>query len=170
MKPHRQIFAHFFSPGTLFAETTLRPLETGTLEEAVTVAKSITERYNARPYGFDLVTMLVAEPVDDGEGGKMEVPPKEVERTGRHFLGGDIVLYEEAVSEAGEGSIWATNMRGNRDPICVVITNGFKSTQVFREKDCIVDPETGAVLKRGNDPELVKYRATKIDEWNSEEK
>ncbi len=61
--PERKIFAHHFSPGTFFAETTMRPLEMGTIEEAVVFAKGITERYDARPYGFDLVTMLVAESV-----------------------------------------------------------------------------------------------------------
>ncbi len=94
----------------------------------------------------------------------MEIPPKEVSRKGRYFLGGELFHYEEVVELEGEKLIWASNMRCNRDPICVVVTNGFKSTQIFREQDSIVN--TGTVLRRGNGPESVAYRASKIEEWD----
>jgi len=167
--PERKVFAQFFSPGTLFAETSTRELTEGTVDEAVAISKEISERYNATPYGFDLVTKLVSEPIDDGEGGKMEVASKEVERDGRYYLGGKLIRYEEAVEMDGERSAWCSNMRGNGWPICIQNTNSFKSTQPFRKDDAIVDPETGKVLARGADPELAEYRDAKLSEWDREE-
>lgn len=167
-KTKKQIFARYFSPGTLFSEVSDRPLETGTVEEAVAGAKKIVERYSARPYGFDLITMIVAEPIDDGHGGTMEVQPKQVARKGRFFLGGKLIRYEEAVKREGSGSIMCSNMHCNNDPIAIEILNGYRNTQIFNEEDVIVDPETGAVLRRGDEPELVKYRADKIAEWKEE--
>ena len=164
-QPKKKLFAKYFSPGTLFAETSERALEDGSLEEAVKLAAEISERHGALPYAFDLVTYLVAEPVDDGQGGTMNVPRKEIGRDGRYFLGGEIIRYEEAVAREGERSVWASNMMCNGDPVCVQNTNSYKSTHILREQDVILDPVTAVVLFRGDDPELVKYRAEKFAEW-----
>jgi len=167
--PERKVFAQFFSPGTLFAETSMRELAEGTVEEAVASSKEISERYSATPYGFDIVTKLVSEPIDDGEGGKMEVASKEVSREGRYYLGGRLIRYEEAVEMDGERSAWCSNMRGNGWPICIQNTNSFKSTNPFRKDDAIVDLETGKILARGTDPDLTEYREGKLAEWKREE-
>lgn len=167
MATQRKVFAQYFSPGLLFSETSLRPLEGDTYEEAVRAAASVEERHGAKPFGFDLVTHIVADPVDDGEGGTLNVVSKEVERRGRFYLGGDIYLYDRVVAEEGADSIWASNMRCNRDPVSIVIVNGYKSTQIFRESNVVVD-ERGVVVRRGDEPELVRYRAAKIAEWDAE--
>lgn len=49
-------YVEFFSPGTLFAETTTREIESWDVEEAKKIASKITERYNAKPYGFQFYT------------------------------------------------------------------------------------------------------------------
>jgi hypothetical protein len=89
------------------------------------------------------------------------VEPKEVESRGRFFLGGTVLRFEDIEGD----SIAASNMRGNGYPTCVEIVRSFRSTQYFEEKDVIVDPDTGAVIVRGDDPELVEYRKRKILEW-----
>ena len=164
-QPKKQLSAQYFSPGTFFAETSSRDLEDGSLEEAVALAAGISERHGALPYAFDIVTYLVAEPIDDGQGGTMDVPPKEIGRDGRYYIGGELVRYEESVAREVASSIWAKNMKCNGNPVCIQNTNSYKSTQIFREQDAILDPETAAVLFRGDDPELVKYRAEKLAEW-----
>ena len=170
MKPERKIFAQFFSPGTVFAEHTSLPMETDSIEEAVMLSKKVVERYNATPYAFDIVTKLVAEPIDDGEGGKMEVPSKEVERIGRFFLGGNLIRYGEVASLELEGldggrTALRYSMRSNGCPICIENNNSFKSTQPFEERDAVVDPDTGKILAHGDTPELIEYRAKTLEEW-----
>lgn len=160
----REIFARFYSPGTLFAETSERRLETGTLEEAVQAAKSVKERHGATPYGFDLITKIVAPPVPDGEGGTLSVQPKEVDRKGRFYLGGKLLMYEDAE----DGSIMASNMRCNRYPICIENTNSYRFTYYFEEGDAIVDPDTGKILRRGDEEDLVAYCARKCAEWDAD--
>jgi hypothetical protein len=44
--------ATFYSPGTFVAET--NKIEVASVEEAVKEAESIIQRYNARPYSFEL--------------------------------------------------------------------------------------------------------------------
>jgi hypothetical protein len=169
-RPERKVFAQFFSPGTFFSETSTAPLEDGTIEEAVRLSKGIAERYNATPYAFDIVTKLVAPPVEDGEGGVMPVAPKEVERKGRFFIGGRLIRFEEMVSAEGEKAIIVGNMRGNGWPICIENTNSYKSTQPFTEADTVVDPDTGEILFSGSSPDLVKYRAEKLEEWKTSDR
>ncbi len=165
--PEKKIFAEYFSPGTMFAETSTRALDKGTVKEAVALSKEISERYGATPYAFDIVTKLGADPIDDGQGGTMKVLSKEIGRKGRYFLGGEVITYDQVIAREGAGSIWARNMRGNRDPVSVQNTNSFKSTQIFREQDVIVDVETGAIVVRGDGPEVVAYRTVKIAEWDA---
>jgi len=166
-KPERKVFAQFYSPGTFFAETSTMPLETGSIKEAVNLSKEVSERYGAKPYAFDIVTKLVAQPVDDGEGGVIPMSTKEVERRGRFFIGGRLIRYEEMVKVEGERSVIVSNMRGNGWPICIENVNSYKSTQPFKEDDAVVDLDTGEILFSGSDPDLVKYRAARIGEWET---
>ena len=94
----------------------------------------------------------------------MSVQPKVVERRGRFYLGGKLLRYEEAE----EGSILASNMRCNGYPLCIENANSYRSTHYFEERDAIVDPETGTVLRRGDDGDLVAYRAAKCAQWDAE--
>jgi hypothetical protein len=92
----------------------------------------------------------MADPVPDGEGGTMNVQPKEVERSGTHFIEGFILRYAD-VPDDKEHRILRDNMRCNRMPLCVETFNGYKHTAEFKEDDCIVD-DKGRVVLRGNDP------------------
>ena len=64
-KPQRKHYVTFLSPGTLFPEETTKSIPSWHISPACKMARGITERYDAKPYGFYFETCLVAEPVDD---------------------------------------------------------------------------------------------------------
>lgn len=155
----RKHYVTFYSPGTLFAESTSKPIASWDTAEAVKLADGITERYSAKPYGFRFETRLVAEPIPDGEGGLLAVESKLVKESGTHFLGGHLLTLDEVEARGDpKESVLQSNM--HNDDMCIVCVNdnSWRSTNPFGERDCIVDV-TGAVTARGDDPKHVAYRA-----------
>lgn len=170
-KPVRQHFVTFLSPGTFFSdrrldrvlldghrplllhvhESTTKPIGEWHPVTAARMAKAIQERYGATPYGFYFTTCIVAGKVDDGEGGELEVNPKEVCRSGIYFLGGVIRTVGEIEAKADPSErILLLNMKGNRWAACVENTNSYKSIQPFEKEDVLID-WNGKVLARGTD-------------------
>lgn len=162
----RKHYVTFLSPGTFFAESTSQPIEAWDTHEATQRSRVISERYNAKPYGFYFTTVLAAAPVSDGEGGTLPVTEKEVARSGRYFLTGRIETFDEIEARADpKESILRDNMRCNGRWLVVVNENSYRSTQPFEEADSIVNA-VGDVVERGNDPKWVAYRAKKTAEGN----
>jgi len=170
MNPRRQKFVVFFSPGTLFPEVSQMPVEMGTIEEAIQLSKGVIERHDATPYAFEFVTRIIADPIDDGEGGKLKVTPKEVERSARHFIDGEVLLYENIVGEEedGESSIAARNMKNSDSPIVVRCSSPFKTTSSFEKDHVVVSSKTMEISIRGDDPDLSRYREKRVSEWRAE--
>jgi len=163
-KPTRKHFVTFESPGTFVHETTTKPIESWDPKLAVEMAEQIKERYNATPFGFYFTTALCAEPVPDGEGGALNVEPKQVAKSGRHFLGGTLETVDDVRARRDpKETILLSNMEGNRTPIIITVIRGYKSTHVFGESDCIVGPD-GKIGARGDDSKHVKYRERKAAE------
>ena len=155
-----QEFVVFYSPGTMFAEVTSRPIESRDTRAAVAIAETIVERYQARPYGFRFETRIVANPIPDGRGGTLAVAAKTISESGTYYLGAILETIDDVASRADpREEILLRNMRWNDYPIVAVSTNGYRSTQPFREGDFVVDA-TGEVKERGDDPLHVAYRAS----------
>lgn len=159
----RQHFVQFFSPGTLVSETSTLPIDKWDTHLAADMARTITERHGAKPYGFQFITKIVAEPVPDGEGGALNVTPKEVERSDTHYITGRLILFDEVPLDE---KTLCRNMRGNGHPICIENRNSYRFVSFFEESDCIVDAE-GRIIRYGNDADLVEYRAKKLAEWKA---
>ena len=142
----RKHYVVFYSPGTFIAESSVRPIESWSTETATSVAKSITERHGAIPYGFRFETRVVAGPIPDGEGGTLDVEPKTVERSGMYYLGGvvETIADVEARHDPKE-SILLSNMRCNGYDRVITTTNGYRLSQPFEPGDHVVDPESGTV-------------------------
>jgi hypothetical protein len=158
MGTRRQEYVVFWSPGTLFAESTSKPIERRDIGMAVRMAKDVVERHAARPYGFHFETRIVSDPIPDGEGGTMDVPPKPVDASGIHFLNGKLRRYDEVVAlDDPRECILRSNMKYN-DPIVCETRNSWLSTMPFREKDIVLDAD-GSIVERGDDPAHVAYRA-----------
>lgn len=172
----RKHFVTFLSPGTFVAEQTTEEIASWDIEKAVVFASSITERHGAKPYGFYFTTCLVAEPISDGEGGKLDVAPKQVAKSGTHFLGGTLLTIDTiAERDRKDEKILLSNMRCNDWPIVVQNANSYLVTQPFREEDMIVNFDRDPVMRkkrqiitRGDLPELVAYRQQKIAEHKVE--
>lgn len=101
----------------------------------------------------------MAEPIDDDEGGKLQVQPKEVERSGMYFLTGELIKYEDAP----KGTL-RSHMQTNRWPICIENNNSWRFTATFDREDFIVDMD-GNITRRGDDNDLVQYRARILGTW-----
>lgn len=158
----RAHYVTFYSPGTLFAESTTKEIAEWNPKVAVGMAETVLERYGATPYAFEFSTRIVAGPIPDGEGGTLAVEPKTVETSGKYFLGAKLETLDEIETRNLENeSILVSNMTCNEWPIMATTTHRFRSTQPFTEKDFVVGA-AGAIVERGDDPKHVAYRAERI--------
>jgi hypothetical protein len=165
MRKHQ---VRFYSPGTLFSESSVYDIDSWNTFKAVEIAERVLERYNAKPYGFVFETLLVAEDVSDGEGGTLKVEPKLVKKSGTYFLGGKLERYDDVVARNDKKeSILRDNMRMNGYWIICINDNGWRATLPFTEEDCIVDA-SGKVIESGDKAEFVSYRTAK-DAWRKKE-
>lgn len=163
MAKHTRHYVDFRSPGSFVAEESSRPIEALDTRLAVRLARGVVERYHQTPYAFRLRTMLEADPVTiDGE--VFEVVPKRVALSGEHFIGAEVLSYDQIPVDA-KHEILRGNMKCNGYPL-VAQRAGGGWTQPFDEDACVVHPETGDVIRRGSDPDLAKYRARKLAEWD----
>lgn len=147
----RKHFVTFYSPGTMFAESDVVAIGTWLPVEAARMAKDITQRHGAKPYGFRFSTCIVARPVPDGEGGLLEVEPKEVARSGMFFLTGTVRIVKDIEAKADPAErILLSNMKGNGWAACVQNDNSYRSTQPFTKEDVVVDWD-GNIVASGAD-------------------
>jgi hypothetical protein len=155
----------FYSPGTFFDETSTEDIPEWNPATACRMAR---ERYGAKPYAFRFSTYIVADPVSDGQGGTLEVEPKEVAKTGLYHLGGEIVTYDDIQARNDpKERILLSNMRSD-SPICIVNTNSWKHTGAFAENDVLVNPDNGEELARGDAPKHIAYRRKVREDYNAE--
>ena len=83
MKKH---FVTFYIPGTLVAEETTKELLAWDVDQAVTMAQNVTERYGSKPFCFQFTTR---------ERGPDDFDSQETARSPRYFLGGTAVTLED---------------------------------------------------------------------------
>lgn len=127
-------FVTFYSPGTFAAETSEREIGEWDTREALRIANTITERYNARPYGFVFTTK-------ESDGWQ----PKEAKRSPFHFINCEV----QTLAEVDKGSILHSNMKNNNWPAVVSPKKGWRFTQPFTGDDVIVD-ESGSVVDKAS--------------------
>ena len=85
-------FVTFYSPGTLVAEQTTKPINSWDVDAAIEMARGIKERHSAIPYGFCFTTRRRE---DD------ELDSHEVERSNFYWLGGDVLTLAEIKERNG---------------------------------------------------------------------
>jgi len=131
-------FVEFYSPGLIVSEVSCKPIDSWDPKKAIIIARDTFERYGS-VFGFRFITQRISDPIDDGHGGKLNVEPRELNRSGVYYIDGHVETRAqvEARAEPSE-KVLRDNMRiGEFNK--VFISNGRKSTYPFSENDKVVD-------------------------------
>jgi hypothetical protein len=95
------------------------------------MSKNITERYDAKPYGFYFTTR---------ERGENDFDSKQTERSCMYFLDGKILSLAEVESRKNpDDRILISNMRGNGYNRVIENTNSWKAVLPFTDKDTLLN-------------------------------
>lgn len=125
-----QHFVLFLSPGTMFAEQTTRPIGAWDVDAAVSMARTITERHGAKPYGFRFLTRARE---DD------ELDSHIVKESRTYYLGGRVLTLADVEREMPHEETLLWNMRTNGYERIVINTNSWKWTQPLGPQDVVLD-------------------------------
>lgn len=127
----RQEFVEFYSPGTFMPETTRKPVEGRDVDAAKVMAKDITERHGATPFGFRFITK---ERSDD------DFDSREIDRSPMYYLGGKVETLAEVEARATDDDrILLINMRNNGIKRIITNTNSWKFTGELYDDDIVLD-------------------------------
>ena len=128
MKAH---FVRFFSPGTFVAEMTDKPIDSWDIETAKAMARTIKERHNACPYGFQFITRTRED---------HELDSKETAHSPMYYLGGKVETLAEVKARATDKeSILVSNMECNHYDRIITNTNSWRWTQPLKDDDVVLD-------------------------------
>ena len=94
------------------------------------MASEITERYGAKPYGFQFTTR---ERADD------ELDSKVTEKSNMYYLGGEVLTLEEVKAKnCPDDKILISNMESNGYERIIVNTNSWKFTAPLQDDDVVL--------------------------------
>ena len=124
-------FVEFYSPGTFVAESTVKPIDSWDVKEAVKMMSAITERYGAKPYGFRFITRT---------RGPDDLDSKQADRSPMHYVDVSVRTYQEVVADGlASEKILRDNMRINGFNRVVCPRNGWKFTQPMNPDDVAIE-------------------------------
>lgn len=128
MKKH---FVTFYSPGTFVAEDTTKPIDKWDVQAAVAMARTISERHHAKPYGFRFSTR---------ERGNADLDSKVTKKSGLYWLGGKVETLVEVKARATEKDrILVSNMECNGYERIVTNDNSWRWTMPLEKGDVVLD-------------------------------
>jgi len=124
-------FVTFYSPGTFVAEETTKPIYAWDVERAKEMARDITERYNATPYGFQFSTR---------SRGEADLDSHVTARSPLYYLGGKVETLAEVKARADpKEKILVSNMEGNGWKKVITNTNSWRWTQPLQPTDVVLE-------------------------------
>lgn len=124
-------FVTFYSPGTMFAETSSKEIDSWDVDKAIEISKEIKERHSAVPYGFKFTTRGRE---DD------ELDSKQIAKSGMYHLGGTIhTLKEIKARNMPNDQALISNMESNKWDKVIENNNSWKSVQPFRQEDTLLE-------------------------------
>ena len=123
-------FVTFYSAGTFVAEQSTKPIESWSVDDAMAMAALITERHNAKPYGFRFTTRGRTD---------QQLDSKEIAKSPMHYIGGKVLTYREIEQrDDPRDRILLENMRCNRWDRVWQSTKGWSTTQPLQNDDIVV--------------------------------
>jgi hypothetical protein len=126
----KQDFVTFLSPGTLFAETTTKPIEDWNIFLAVEMSKSVAERYDAKPYAFFFTTR---------EREDNDLDSKVTKTSHKYYLGGFVYSLEEFKKfNNPDDAILIRNLERSGYKSVIVNTNSWKATLPLNPEDVVL--------------------------------
>lgn len=124
-------FVTFYSPGTFVAEETTKPIDSWDVEAATKMARGISERYNAKPFGFRFSTR---------ERGPEDLDSKTTKSSGMYYLGGKVETLAQVKARATDKDrILIGNMEGNKWDRIITNTNSWRYTAPLMKDDVVLE-------------------------------
>lgn len=124
-------FVTFYSPGTLFAEQTSKPIDSWDVGKASELAHEIVERHEATPYGFRFVTR---------SRGPDDLNSHQSAQSAMYFLGGKVeTLAEIEARDDPKEEILRFNMHCNGYDKVITNTNSWRCTLPLDKDDVVLD-------------------------------
>lgn len=124
-------FVRFLSAGTFVAEETVKAIDSWNVDRATEMAKEITERYGAKPYGFKFFTK---------GRKKTDLDSKIVAESGMYYINGIVETLEEIKAKNDpKNRILISNMECNGWNKVVTTRNPYVWTQPFNENDNVIN-------------------------------
>lgn len=126
----KQHFVTFLSPGTLFAESTVKPIDSWDVDTAVKMAKDVTERYGAKPYAFRFSTRARSD---------KDLDSKVIQTSPTYYLNGTVETLEDIERRNDpKESILLSNMRSNGWNRVVTTQTPYRWTQPLEDGDVVL--------------------------------
>lgn len=127
MKKH---FVTFYSPGTFVSEETTQEINSWNVEEAAQRAENITERYNARPFGFRFITK---------ERGENDLDSTEIDRSNMYYVNCKIqTLPILILRNHPDDAILISNMQVNGWDKVATTIKGWRATYQINKGDVVL--------------------------------
>lgn len=131
-------FVTFYSPGTLVAEQTTRPIESWDVEAAKALAQTMLERHGATPFAFQFTTR---------SRGDQDLDSTVTACSPLYYLGGKVETLADVKARATEKDrILIANMEGNGYARIITNNNSWSWTAALRPDDVVLEwPSHGGV-------------------------
>lgn len=128
MKRH---FVTFLSPGTFVSEQNEASIASWDVEAAVSMARTIKQRYGATPYGFYFSTR---------SRGPDDLDSKVSATSNIYYLGGNVETKEEVFARNDpKESVLRSNMEINGFDRIIVNNNSWRFTAALRDTDVVLE-------------------------------
>ena len=126
-----QHYVTFLSPGTMFAETSRKEIDSWDVEAAKEMARDTKERHGATPYGFYFTT----------RGRESEdLDSKQTACSSMYYLGGKVrTLAEVEKDNLPSERILRSNMSNNGFGKVIENNNSWKVTLPLKPDDVVLD-------------------------------
>lgn len=147
-------YVTYYFGGRFFLEEETREVLQCDIEAAAKMSREPFEHYQHPPMYFRFSTYEEHEPIVK-DGLEFRTEPKKIAESGRFFLSGEILTYDQLLLRDREDEeILVSNIRFNQAWVVIRTPNG--AFQEFGPNDALV--VDGEVVRRGDDQDLVDYR------------